>query len=66
MKELRVRAGLRQVDVANWLDVDQATVCYWESGTHKPFRKYIEPLARLYSCSISDIQNALEVANHGE
>lgn len=36
LKELRERAQLRQVDVAERLEVDQAAVSNWERGVNKP------------------------------
>lgn len=55
LKELRRKAGLRQVDVAKKLRVDQAAVSKWESGENTPLRKHQEKLAKLYGCSIEDI-----------
>lgn len=52
MKELRLAAGFRQVDVAKELDVDQAAVSKWESGETRPSRKYHERLARLYGVPV--------------
>ena len=55
LKERRLAAGLRQVDVAKLLEVDQAAVSKWESGETKPVRKYQAKLARLYKCSEAEI-----------
>lgn len=55
LKERRLAAGLRQVDVAKLLEVDQAAVSKWESGETKPVRKYRAKLARLYKCSEAEI-----------
>lgn len=57
LKERRLKAGLLQTDVAKLLEVDQASVSYWESGKTKPARKYRAKLARLYGCSENDILN---------
>lgn len=56
LRELRVNAGLRQVDVAKKLTVDQAAVSLWERGKTTPCRKYHKKLARLYGCSVEEIQ----------
>lgn len=54
-KERRVAAGLRQVDVAKKMNVDQAAVSLWETGKTTPSRKYRKKLAKLYRCSVEDL-----------
>lgn len=63
LKELRVSSGLRQIDVAQELDVDQAAVSKWESGETRPSRKYHARLARLYGISDTALQTALAETN---
>lgn len=60
LRELREQQKLRQVDVAKKLRVEQSTVSYWESGKHRPPRKYHKTLARLYGCSVDDIMMKTE------
>lgn len=55
LRELRQQAGLRQVDVAKKLRVDQAAVSKWENGVNPPHRKYHRQLARLYGCTVDDL-----------
>ena len=55
LKELRENSGLRQVDVADKLDVDQAAVSRWESGKTRPSRKYHPRIARLYGCTVDEL-----------
>ena len=55
LKELRERAQLRQVDVAERLEVDQAAVSNWERGVNKPARKHQRKLAALYGCSVEEL-----------
>lgn len=55
-KELRLAAGLRQIDVAEALVVDQAAVSKWESGETRPSRKYHEKLAQLYGVTAQVLQ----------
>ena len=55
LKELRERAQLRQVDVAERLEVDQAAVSNWELGKNRPARKYQRKLAVLYGCSVEEL-----------
>lgn len=58
LKELRMAAGLRQVDVAQEMNVDQAAVSKWENGETRPSRKYHEPLARLYGVSVETLTDS--------
>lgn len=55
LKERRQNAGLRQIDVAQRLEVDQTAVSRWETGESKPVKKYREKLAVLYGCSADDL-----------
>ena len=55
LRQLRENAGLRQVDVAKKLDVDQSAVSHWESGDTRPSRKYQKKLAKLYGCTVDDL-----------
>ena len=56
LRERRVATGLRQEDVARRLEVDQSTICHWEYGRNEPLRKYKKRLARLYRCTLEDIE----------
>lgn len=58
LRERRKAAGLRQVDVAKKLVVNQAAVSNWERGAFKPLRKYWKPLARLYGCTAAEIEES--------
>lgn len=55
LKELRLKAGMTQEQVAKLVDVDQAAVSYWERGQHKPLRKHQKKLAKLYGCTEGEI-----------
>lgn len=55
LREHRMMAGLRQIDVAKKMNVDQAAVSKWESGETKPSRKYHKKLAKLYKCSVEEL-----------
>lgn len=55
LKELRMKAGLTQEQVAKIIEVDQAAVSYWESGKYKPLRKYQRKLAKLYGCTVEEL-----------
>lgn len=65
LKDLRVRAGLTQWDVARALQVDQSAVSYWERGRNPPLAKYHEPLARLYGVSVEELIAAQEMKRPG-
>lgn len=60
LKELRLSSGVLQEDVAKKLDVTQSAISYWESGKTRPCRKYHKKLAKLYGCTVEDVQRALE------
>lgn len=55
MKELRLKVGLTQKQVAKIIDVDQTAVSNWERGKCKPIRKYREKLAKLYGCTVDEL-----------
>ena len=55
LREYRERAGLRQVDVAKKMDVDQAAVSKWESGENRISRKYHKKLAKLYGVTVDEL-----------
>ena len=51
----RKNAGLTQTDVAEALNVTQATVCNWEQGRSFPTGAKIPAIAALYNCQIGDL-----------
>ena len=55
LKKLRLAAGLRQIDVAKKMNVDQGCVSKWENGETRPSRKYHKKLARLYKCTVDEL-----------
>ncbi|MBE9068854.1 helix-turn-helix transcriptional regulator [Leptolyngbya cf. ectocarpi LEGE 11479] len=60
--KLRERASLTQRQVAEELGVTVTTISSWETGRKEPrldFRQ-VEKLMELYSCSISDLADALD------
>lgn len=60
-RELRVNTGLRQVDVAKKLDVDQSAVSGWEGAKAVPQRKLRKKLAKLYGVDVQDIEVACAI-----
>lgn len=65
LREYRERAGLRQVDVAKKMDVDQAAVSKWESGENRISRKYHKKLAKLYSVTVDELLSE-DTSTNGE
>ncbi len=55
LREYREKAGLRQVDVAKKMNVDQAAVSKWETGENGISRKYHKKLAKLYGVTVEQL-----------
>lgn len=55
LREYREKVGLRQVDVAKKMNVDQGAVSKWESGETRPSRKYHKKLAKLYGVTVDEL-----------
>lgn len=55
LREYRERAGLRQVDVAKKMNVEQTSVSKWETGVAKPNRKLHKKLAKLYGVTVDEL-----------
>lgn len=51
----RKRAGLSQRDAAKALNVSPAAVGWWDTGKTKPRASLLPAIAKLYSCSISEL-----------
>lgn len=52
IKEMRNAAGLRQVDLAEKMGVNQSTVCSWETGAAMPQASLLPKLADTLGCTI--------------
>ena len=55
IKNLRLKAGLTQVELAKKMHVDQAAVSRWESGETKPLRKSHKRLAKVLGCNVDEL-----------
>lgn len=55
LKELRLKSGLSQSDVAKFLKVKRVTVTQWEIGNTVPRTRLLPQLARLFNCSIDEL-----------
>lgn len=60
LKYLRLKAGLTQEQVAEKLDIGQATVSEWENGVTQIKLNYLSSLATLYDCKVGELINACE------
>lgn len=63
--ELRRKAGISRMQVANVLGVTQSTVAKWEQGAyepHLPMRK-IKVWADLYACTVDELIEAFTPCN---
>ena len=54
-KRYRERSGLRQVDVADALDLGQTAVSMWENGECHPRAELLPKLAALYNCTVDQL-----------
>jgi transcriptional regulator with XRE-family HTH domain len=48
LQELRQRRGFTQMDIANVLRVTPVTVHLWEKGVHRPHRRQVKKLCKLF------------------
>ena len=55
IKNLRIKAGLTQMQLADSLNVEQATVSFWESGKVDPRTDKLPELAKILNCSIDEL-----------
>lgn len=55
LKELRLKAGLTQDEVAKKMNVDQSAVHLWETGKIRIARKHHKRLAKLYKCTVDEL-----------
>ena len=52
VKELREEKGMKQIDLANQLNISQATLSNWERSIHDPDNESLANLARMFDCTI--------------
>lgn len=55
IKNLRMKAGLTQVQLAKKMNVDQSAVSLWESGKTAPMRKLHKKLAKVLGCTVEEL-----------
>lgn len=69
IKEIRLVNNMKQSDLADRLNVTQATVSGWESGRRTPDLETVRRIAELFDCSIDELlgnEKAPTVEQNGE
>lgn len=64
IKNARVKAGLRQIDIAKVMNVAQPTVSSWEANASAPSAEQLPELAKLFDCTIDDLFDQCEEESH--
>lgn len=59
LKKWRLDRGLRQVELARLLGVDEMTVVYWERGKHRPRVSHLPGIHRLIGAPPADVGGSL-------
>ena len=55
IKELRIKRGLTQEEVAKHLGVTRTAVVFWEQEKQSPRSRYLKPLAHILRCKVPDL-----------
>ncbi len=55
LKDLRTKANISQVELAEKIGVTQSAVAMWETGEAMPRADKLPVLAEILGCSISDL-----------
>jgi len=55
IKDKRIKAGIKQREVAKELRIDRSTVTKWERGISKPRADALIKLARLFGCTVDEL-----------
>jgi transcriptional regulator with XRE-family HTH domain len=55
IKELRIKSGLSQTDLANMLNKNQRTISTWETGKQEPSLLDLVKLRQIFGCSIDTL-----------
>ena len=54
LKEIRLREGITQKDVADFLHISPQSISKWENGEASPSIEFLPMLARLFKCKIDE------------
>ncbi len=63
MKELRKKKGIRQKDMANYLNVSTSTVGMYESGKRDPDTETIQKIAQYYGVAVDYLLGNSHIAS---
>lgn len=69
IKEIRLVNNMKQTDLAEKLNVTQATVSGWESGRRTPDLESVRRISTIFNCSIDELlgnEKAPTVEQNGE
>lgn len=55
LKELRLKRGLTQDELAKLLSINRTTVTLWESGVNHPRAAMLVKLAKVLRCTVDDL-----------
>lgn len=55
IKELRLKRGISQEELAKRLGVSRTSVVFWEQGKQEPRANKIKPLAKVLRCKVTDL-----------
>lgn len=55
LKELRIKANMTQVELAQKLRVTQSAVSAWEKGDKLPRKATLQALCKLFDCKVDDL-----------
>ena len=60
IKEIRKKAGLTQIKLAQKMNVGRSTVGMWETGNSLPTADKLPELAKVLGCSIDELYGNTE------
>ena len=55
IRELRLRAGMSQEDLADVLGIDKTSVSHWELGMSAPKHRRLDRVARALGVSVAEL-----------
>lgn len=55
IKKKREQMNISQQNLADALNIDQSTVCLWETGKTQPRAKLLPRIAKLLNCTVDEL-----------